>query len=113
MPVCGPNLCECSTTLRSAHGADDGLVAVPATRKLKADWPPMERMPEHIQDALRAGERHDRGEGPPLTPEQVEALMDLTAWAFNGVPRDHPQFESRLSAWTAQVLERHGHRTAA
>lgn len=113
MGVCPANLCECSTGLGSAIAPDDAFVAVPATRKLKADWPPMDRMPEHIQEALRAGERHDRGEGPPLTPEQVEALMDLTGWAFNGVPHDHPQFESRLSAWTAQVLERRGHRTAA
>ena len=113
MAVCWPNLCECSRGLGSPGGADDAFVAMPATRKLKADWPPMDRVPEHIQDALRAGEQHDRGEGPPLTPEQVEALMDLTSWAFNGVPRDHPQFESRLSAWTDQVLERHGHRTAA
>ena len=113
MAVCWPNLCESSSGLRSPGGADDAFVAMPATRKLKADWPPIERMPEHIQAALRAGERHDRGEGPPLTPEQVEALMDLTSWAFNGVPHDHPQFESRLSAWTDQVLERHAHRTAA
>ena len=113
MALCAPNLCESSSELRSADGVDDAVVAVPATRKLKADWPPMERMPGHIQEALRAGERHDRGEGPPLTPAQVEALMDLTSWAFNGVPHDHPQFESRLSAWTAQVLERHRQRTAA
>jgi hypothetical protein len=86
--------------------------AVPASRKLNADWPPVDRMPSHIQDALRAGEIHDRGEGPPLTPEQVEALMDLTSWAFNGVPHDHPQFEQRLAAWTAQTLEHHDHRSA-
>jgi hypothetical protein len=87
--------------------------AVPTTRKLNVDWPPVDRMPAHVQEALRAGERHDRGEGPPLTPEQVEALMDLTSWAFNGVARDHPQFEARLAAWTAQVLERHDQRHAA
>jgi hypothetical protein len=86
---------------------------VPTTRKLNVDWPPVDRMPGHIQEALRAGERHDRGEGPALTPEQVEALMDLTSWAFNGVPHEHPQFEKRLEAWTAQVLERHGQRHAA
>ena len=72
-------------------------------RKLNVDWPPVERMPAHIQDALHAGELHDRGEGPALNDEQVEALMDLTSWAFNGVAPDHPQFEVRLAAWTAQV----------
>jgi hypothetical protein len=92
--------------------ADDALPAVPATRKLNVDWPPVDRMPGHIQEALHAGELHDRGDGPPLTPEHVEALMDLTSWAFNGVPHDHPQFESRLAAWTTQVLERHEHRAA-
>jgi hypothetical protein len=81
-------------------------------RKLNVDWPPIERMPGHIQEALRAGELHDRGEGPPLTEAQVEALMDLTSWAFNGVATDHPQFEGRLAAWTAQVLERRGRRAA-
>ena len=44
--------------------------------------------------------------------EQVEALMDLTSWAFNGVAPDHPQFEVRLAAWTAQVLARHDQRAA-
>jgi hypothetical protein len=86
---------------------------VQTTRKLNVDWPPVDRMPEHIQEALRAGEQHDRGEGPPLTPEQVEALMDLTSWAFNGVPHDHPAFESRLAAWTSQAVERHSHHYAA
>ena len=38
--------------------------------------------------------------------------MDLTSWAFNGIAKDHPQFEIRLAAWTAQVLERHGRRAA-
>jgi hypothetical protein len=95
------------------EGPDDGTAPVPTTRKLNVDWPPVTRMPTHIQDALRAGERHDRGQGPPLTPEQVEALMDLTSWAFNGVAHDHPQFESRLAAWTAQVVERHDQRYAA
>ena len=85
------------------------------SRKLKVDWPPVERMPAHIQDALRAGELHDRGEGPPLTADQVEALMELTSWAFNGVAPDHPQYEVRLAAWTAQALarrDRHGRRAA-
>ena len=86
--------------------------AVPTSRKLNVDWPPIERMPGHIREAIEAGERHDRGEGPALTSDQVEALMDLTSWAFNGVPHDHPRFEDRLAAWTAQVLERH-HRRAA
>ncbi|HSS58958.1 MAG TPA: hypothetical protein VLK59_13180 [Solirubrobacteraceae bacterium] len=81
-------------------------------RKLNVAWPPKERMPAHIQAALRAGELHDRGEGPPLTAEQVEALMDLTSWAFNGVAPDHPQYEGRLAAWSAQALERHGRRAA-
>jgi hypothetical protein len=39
--------------------------------------------------------------------------MDLTSWAFNGVAKDHPQFEGRLAAWKAQVQERHGRRAAA
>jgi hypothetical protein len=85
---------------------------MPTVRKLNVDWPPLERLPEHIQEALRAGERHDHGEGPPLTPEQVESLMELTSWAFNGVPHDHPEFEARLAAWTNQVLERHAERAA-
>ena len=80
---------------------------VPETRKLHVDWPPLDRIPDFIREAVEAGKRHDRGDGPPLTPEQVEALMDLTSWAFNGVPHDHPQFEDRLAAWIAQVLERH------
>jgi hypothetical protein len=82
-------------------------------RKLSVDWPPEDRMPGHIREALHAGEMHERGEGPPLTEAQVEALMDLTSWAFNGVAKDHPQFEGRLAAWTAQVQERHGRRAAA
>ena len=82
------------------------------TRKLNVEYPPLERMPSRIQEALHAGELHDRGEGPALNDEQVEALLDLTSWAFNGVAMDHPQFEVRLAAWTAQVLERHGRRAA-
>jgi hypothetical protein len=85
---------------------------MPDTRKLKVDWPPMDRMPEHIQEAVHAGELHDRGEGPALNEAQVEALMDLTSWAFNGVAQDHPQFEGRLAAWTAEVLQRHDRRAA-
>src|SRR3954452_22739536 len=85
---------------------------VPENRKLNVAWPPLERMPAHIQDALRAGELHDRGDGPPLNAEQVEALMDLTSWAFNGVAPDHPQYEGRLAAWAAQGLRRHGRRAA-
>ena len=81
-------------------------------RKLNVEWPPVDRLPPHIQDALRAGELHDLGEGPPLDEEQVEALMDLTSWAFNGVAHDHPHFEGRLAAWSAQVLERRGRRAA-
>ena len=45
--------------------------------------------------------------------EQVEALMDLTSWAFNGVAPDHPQFEVRLAAWTAQVAPASRQRAAA
>ena len=82
------------------------------SRKLNVEWPPMDRMPAHIQDALRAGELHDRGEGPALDEAQVEALVDLTSWAFNGVAKDHPQFEGRLAAWAARVLERHDRRAA-
>ena len=81
-------------------------------RKLKVDWPPVERMPAHVQDALRAGERHERGDGPPLSAEQIEALMDLTSWAFNGVAPEHPQYEARLTAWAAQAVARHGRRAA-
>jgi hypothetical protein len=92
--------------------ADDAAHAMPTVRKLNVDWPPLDRLPQHIQDALRAGDLHDRGEGPPLTPEQVEALMELTSWAFNGVRRDHPEFEKRLAAWSAQVVERHAARAA-
>jgi hypothetical protein len=98
--------------LRPAAGADDAPHAMPTVRKLNVDWPPAERLPEHIREALVAGDLHDRGEGPPLTPEQVEALMELTSWAFNGVPQDHPEFEERLAEWTGQVLERHGQRAA-
>ena len=88
------------------------MCCVSETRRLNVDWPPVERMPEHIQDALRAGALHERGDGPPLTAEQVEALMDLTSWAFNGVAPDHPQYEGRLAAWSAQALARHGRRAA-
>jgi hypothetical protein len=98
--------------LRPAAEADDAGHAMPTVRKLNVDWPPAERLPEHIREALVAGDLHDRGEGPPLTPEQVEALMELTSWAFNGVPQDHPEFEERLADWTAQVLERHGQHAA-
>jgi hypothetical protein len=87
--------------------------AVPTVRKLNVDWPPMDCLPEHIQEALIAGELHDHHHGPALTPAQVEALMDLTSWAFNGVPHDHPDFESRLAEWTAQVLEHERVRHAA
>lgn len=88
-------------------------LAVPTVRKLNVDWPPMDRLPGHIQEALIAGEVHDHHGGPPLTPAQVEALMDLTSWAFNGVPHDHPEFEWRLATWTGQVLERQAERDAA
>ena len=98
--------------LKLVEVGGDTALTVRETRKLNVEWPPVDRMPVHIQDALRAGERHDRGEGPPLNEAQVEALMDLTSWAFNGVPADHPQFEGRLAAWTAQVLERQGRRAA-
>ena len=81
-------------------------------RKLNVEWPPTDRMPTHIQDALQAGELHDRGEGPALNDEQVEALMDLTSWAFNGVAPDDPEFEARLAGWTAQVLSHHRQRAA-
>jgi hypothetical protein len=99
---------------RSSSGAFAAirLLTVRENRKLNVEWPPMDRMPAHIQDALSAGELHDRGEGPALDEAQVEALMDLTSWAFNGVAKDHPQFEGRLAAWTAQVLERHDRRAA-
>ena len=101
---------------RSAQAASAFAAIQPApcprTASSTSTGRPMERMPAHIQDALHAGELHDRGEGPALNDEQVEALMDLTSWAFNGVAPDHPQFEGRLAAWTAQALERHGRRAA-
>jgi hypothetical protein len=84
-----------------------------STKKLNVDWPPADRLPAHIQEALRAGDLHDAGQGPPLTPAQVEALMDLTSWAFNGVPAEHPEFEARLAEWTAEVVERRERRLRA
>jgi hypothetical protein len=98
--------------LKLAGVRGDTGCTVDENRKLNVAWPPVERMPAHIQDALRAGELHDNGDGPPLNAEQVEALMDLTSWAFNGVAPDHPQYEGRLAAWAAQALERHGRRAA-
>ena len=68
--------------------------------------PPPERIPAAVLDALAAVERRKRG-GPPLTLEQTMALVELSAWDFNGVEPGHPQYEERLAAWQAEVEARH------
>ena len=35
------------------------------------------------------------------------ALVELSAWDFNGVEPGHPQYEERLAAWQAEVEARH------
>ena len=70
------------------------------------EWPPVERLPEHIQAAIAAQESRPRA----LAPAEVEALVELTAWAFNGVAPDHPQFEERFAAWCREATERHARR---
>jgi hypothetical protein len=72
----------------------------------KIDWPAWGRLPRRVQAALIAAEAHLRGAGPPLTLAQVEALVELTGWAFNGVEADHPQFETRLASWCEGVEAR-------
>lgn len=69
--------------------------------------PPVDRLPQHIAEALAAQERVDRGDGPPLTTAQAAALLELTSWSFVGVPREHPEFDARLRDWTAKALARH------
>ena len=59
-----------------------------------------------MRDALAAVERRKRG-GPPLTLEQTMALVELSAWDFNGVEPGHPHYEERLAAWQAEVEARH------
>ena len=68
--------------------------------------PPPDRIPPAVLDALAAVERRKRG-GPPLTLEQTMALVELSAWDFNGVEPGHPQYEERLAAWQAEVEARH------
>ncbi len=68
--------------------------------------PPSDRIPPAIRDALAAVERRKRG-GPPLTLEQTMALVELSAWDFNGVEPGHPDYEIRLAAWQAEVEARH------
>lgn len=68
-------------------------------------WPPAERLPQHIQDAVAAQEA-----GRELSPDEVEALVDLTGWAFNGVSSEHPDFEQRFAAWCRDATERHARR---
>lgn len=68
--------------------------------------PPADRIPAAIRDALAAVERRKRG-GPPLTMEQTMALVELSAWDFNGVEPGHPDYEVRLAAWQAEVEARH------
>jgi hypothetical protein len=68
--------------------------------------PPADRIPPAVRDALAAVERRQRG-GPPLTMEQTMALVELSAWDFNGVEPGHPQYEARLAAWAAEVEARH------
>lgn len=71
------------------------------------EWPPSERLPEHIQAAVAAQES-----GRELTPVEVEALVDLTGWAFNGVSAEHPQFEERFEAWSREATSRQARRLA-
>jgi hypothetical protein len=73
------------------------------------EWPPLERLPEHVRAAIAAQEDYERG-GRGLTAAEVEALVELTAWAFNGVAPDHPQFEERFAAWCREATERHAQR---
>ncbi len=68
--------------------------------------PPPDRIPPAVLDALAAVERRKRG-GPPLTLEQTMALVELSAWDFNGVEPGHPKYEERLAAWQAEVEARH------
>jgi hypothetical protein len=73
------------------------------------DWPPADRFPAHIRDALAAGARREDG-GRQLSMAEVEALLDLSSWAFNGVAPEHPQFEVRFEAWYLEATERHARR---
>jgi hypothetical protein len=66
------------------------------------EWPPVERLPAHVRSAIAAQE-----EGRQLSAADIEALVELTAWAFNGVAPDHPQFEQRFSAWCREATARH------
>ncbi|HEU4979148.1 MAG TPA: hypothetical protein VFT42_09665 [Solirubrobacteraceae bacterium] len=69
------------------------------------EWPPAERLPQHVQDAMAAKEA-----GRELAPHEVEALVDLTGWAFNGVSVEHEQFEERFAAWSHEATARHARR---
>lgn len=74
-------------------------------RRRLIDGPPQERLPDHVRDAMAAAARHRAG-GPPLAPEHVQALIELSAWTFNGVPPDDPRFETRLAEWSEQAEAR-------
>jgi hypothetical protein len=69
------------------------------------EWPPVERLPEHIQAAIAAQEAQR-----PLTPEEVEALVELTSWAFNGVSAGDPRFEEQFAAWCREATAHHAQR---
>jgi hypothetical protein len=76
-----------------------------ACRTRSIDTPPAELLPEHVRDAVAAAARQRAG-GSPLTVADVHGLIELTAWAFNGVPQDDPRFEARLAEWTAHARGR-------
>jgi hypothetical protein len=73
------------------------------------DWPPADRFPAHIRAALAAEGRREAG-GRALSMAEVEALVDLSSWAFNGVAPEHPQFEQRFESWCLEATERHARR---
>lgn len=73
---------------------------------------PLQRLPEHIRRALSTQAGYEAGEGPEPSTLEVEALIDLTSWSFNGVRADHPDFERRFTAWSERVTERHRQRLA-
>jgi hypothetical protein len=68
--------------------------------------PPSDRLPAAVREALAAVELRKRG-GPELTLEQTMALVELSAWDFNGVEPGHPQYEARLAEWAAEIDARH------
>lgn len=84
---------------------------IPTRRADPGDVPP-ERLPDHIRRALAAQARYDAGDGPEPSSLEVEALIDLTGWSFNGVPADHPEFERRFAEWSERATARHRRRLA-